>query len=74
MFIGIDIVSAIAASLWLLSYDVINIDFINALIKLETGNSIAFKIFSNFQPFCLLCILFALLLDSVYVLIKLKRD
>ncbi|MEI0604562.1 hypothetical protein R4K55_10095 [Brachyspira alvinipulli] len=74
LFIGIDIVSAIAASLWLLSYDVINIDFINALIKLETGNSIAFKIFSNFQPFCLLCILFALLLDSVYVLIKLKRD
>lgn len=72
LFIGIDVVSAITASLWLLLYNIINIDFINALIKLETGNSIAFKIFSNFQSFCLICILFALLLDSVYILIKSK--
>ncbi|WP_156920126.1 hypothetical protein [Brachyspira alvinipulli] len=72
LFIGIDIVSAIAASLWLLLYDIINIDFTNALIKLAAVNSISFKIFNNFQPFCLICILFALLLDSIYIIIKLN--
>ena len=74
LFIGIDIVSAIASSLWLLSYNVININFMNALIKLESANSLAFKIFNNFQLFCLICILFALLLDSIYVLLKLKNN
>ena len=51
LFIGIDIVSAIASSLWLLSYNVININFMNALIKLESANSLASKIFNNFQLF-----------------------
>lgn len=74
LFIGIDIISAIASSLWLLSYNVININFINALIKLESSNSITFNIFNNFQLFCLICILFALLLDGIYVLLKLKNN
>ncbi len=72
-FIGINIISAITSSLWLLSYNVININFINALKKLESENSLAFNIFNNFQLFCLICILFALLLDSIYVLLKLKN-
>lgn len=74
LFIGIDIVSAIASSLWLLSYNVININFIDALTKLESKNSLAFNIFNNFQLFCLICILFALLLDGIYVLSKLKNN
>ena len=74
LFIGIDIVSAIASSLWLLSYNVININFIDALTKLESKNSLAFNIFNNFQLFCLICILFALLLDSIYVSLKLKNN
>ena len=74
LFIIIDIVSAIASSLWLLSYNVININFINALTKLESANSLAFNIFNNFQLFCLICILFALILDSIYVLLKLKNN
>ena len=73
-FIGIDIVSAIASSLWLLSYNVINNNFINALTKLESDNSIALNIFNNFQLFCLIFILFALLIDSIYVILKLKNS
>ena len=73
LFICIDIVSAIVSSLWLLSYNVININFINALTKLESVNSIAFNIFDNFQLFCLICILFSLLLDTVYAILKLKK-
>ncbi|MEI0486244.1 hypothetical protein [Brachyspira intermedia] len=73
LFIIIDIVSAIASSLWLLSYNVININLINVLTKLESVNSIAFNIFDNFQLFCLICILFSLLLDTVYAILKLKK-
>ena len=74
LFIIINLVSAIVSSLWILSYNVININFINALIKLESANSLAFNIFNNFQLFCLICILFALILDSIYVLLKLKNN
>ena len=74
LFIIINVVSAIVSSLWILSYNVININFINALIKLESANSLAFNIFNNFQLFCLICILFALILDSIYVLLKLKNN
>ena len=73
LFICIDIISAIASSLWLLSYNVININLINVLTKLESVNSIAFNIFDNFQLFCLICILFSLLLDTVYAILKLKK-
>ena len=73
-FIGIDIVSAIVSSLWLLSYNVINNNFINTLTKLESDNFITFNIFNNFQLFCLIFILFALLIDSIYVILKLKNS
>ncbi|WP_297205095.1 hypothetical protein [uncultured Brachyspira sp.] len=73
-FISIDIVSAIVSSLWLLSYNVINNNFINTLTKLESDNFITFNIFNNFQLFCLIFILFALLIDSIYVILKLKNS
>ena len=65
--ISINILLAIISSLWLLLYQVINTNFLSILEMTQ-------NILNNFQVFCLICILFALLIDSINSIIQFKNS
>ena len=69
-----NVISAILSIWWLTGFELIHPDFLTNIPMLFEGeNSIIINLFSNFQIFFLIIMLFALILDSVDVAVKTLR-
>ena len=66
--------SAILSLWWLLGFEIIHPDFLaNFSMLFEDADAILINLFSNFQIFFLIIMLFALILDSIEVIVKTLR-
>ena len=69
-----NVISAICAIWWLCGFELMNPDFLANISVLFAGeDTIVIELFSRFQSFFLLVILFALILDTVEVIVKTLR-
>ena len=67
-------ISAILSIWWLTGFELIHPDFLaNIPVLFEGENAIVINLFSNFQIFFLIVMLFALILDSIDVTVKTLR-
>lgn len=67
-------ISAILSIWWLTGFELLHPEFLaNIPILFEGENAIVMNLFSNFQLFFLLVLLFALILDSADVAVKTLR-
>lgn len=69
-----NVISAILSIWWLIGFELIHPEFLANISTLFEGeNTIVINLFSNFQLFFLMVMLFALILDSVDVAVKTLR-
>lgn len=70
-----NVISAILSIWWLTGFELIHPDFLaNIPMIFEGENAVLINLFSNFQIFFLIVMLFALILDSVDVAVKTLRQ
>lgn len=69
-----DIISGIFTCIWLLGTDIMNPEFVSSLTAIFSNEEVLVNMFSNFQMFILVVILFALALDMITTVVKTLKN